>query len=169
MKKIKKKPRKERLNKNTMSKSNKYDVYGEINGIGEAIDANSKTKLTNKSRDDLDHDVLIVEMKLQLKEEVTINEDVQTKVFSKAMNERWISKGDDANVMDNKDGKPNHKHHNCKWKGKKAFQCERTTQKVKSNSAFAGNVMNVRSMVMRSGISWLNLRMETKAQWIMKK
>ena len=121
MKKIKKKPRKERLNKNTMSKSNKYDVYGEINGIGEAIDANSKTKLTNKSRDDLDHDVLIVEMKLQLKEEVTINEDVQTKVFSKAMNERWISKGDNNDDTDDKDGKPNVARHKCEGKDKKAF------------------------------------------------
>ena len=48
MKKMKKEPGKERVNKNAMSKTNKYDIYGEINGIGDAIDANSKTKLINK-------------------------------------------------------------------------------------------------------------------------
>ena len=127
MKKMKKEPGKERVNKNAMSKTNKYDIYGEINGIGDAIDANSKTKLINKESDDLDYDSLMVEMKIQLKEEVAINDDAQTKAFSKAMNETWISGNDDDNGNNDTDDKYdylNGAHHKYEEKGNTAFQCK---------------------------------------------
>jgi len=47
-----------------MSKTDQYDIYGEINGIGEVLGADSKTKLTNKESDDLDHGALLFGMKI---------------------------------------------------------------------------------------------------------
>ena len=66
---MKKEPGKERLNKNKMSETDQYDVYREINRIGEVLGAYSKTKLTNEERDDLDYGALLFGMKMQLKEQ----------------------------------------------------------------------------------------------------
>ena len=61
---MKKEPGEKRLNKNEMSETDQYDVYREINGIGEVLGADSKTKLTNEESDALDHGALLFGMKI---------------------------------------------------------------------------------------------------------
>ena len=77
--------------------------------------------MTNEESNDLDHDVLLFEMKMQLKEEDAINENERTEVFNNAMNETWISGGDVDDDKDEEDDNLNNVRHKCKEKDKKAF------------------------------------------------
>jgi len=97
-----------------------------------------KTKFTNKESDDLDHNVLLFGMKMQLKEEVAINEIEPTKVFNNAINETWISGVDGDNDKDEEDDNLNNVHHKCEEKDKKAFQCKKNNAEGEKREPFCG-------------------------------